>query len=613
MDYQQWRDEYWEIFECFKTSSSLHHWILLVLIELKDSSEQTHFILEESLKDLTGEIEEILDNVQKSRDEHLKIISKCHDCILTPNDEDLRQSLLNEILPQAKLPNDWLSYLIQMTDSQRSFLRRIVYQNIQARLAFVRFISKTYLDPTDSESYHHTSNPYYRQIMNEKNEINDKYNDLLAKYNELLAKKNKQFEYEFEQINQRLLENREINTQILKNTQTNSRILENKISDAYNCSFKKYNFYKQESENIKIELINAEQKALNLQAALEDATNKLTNAEKNALNLQAALEDATNKLTNAEGKASVLQAKLRDITNESTITDEMALDVTNKLKNTKKKALNLQAALGDATNVCLSDESNNYLQLKKDIIKFKKLVEAFIKVKGKSTIIQIKEKAANKLLLVYKFKKDKDTFKDDLRLILQSIIIGKIFSGIEKITDRDKNGKFICLEAAIMNHTDLMIKCTTELSQMRGVDDHITKMTRQKIYETLELHGFNSDHPFINSIRNNIMDEMNKYREILDEDRRKNVSKYAEELVRSGIKLWFCSQIQEPVVNIEWYKPGKPVDIDFMEGPWEHNNANNSVVELCYFPCISSKGEEPEIYCKSQVTIRTKPKSWNIF
>ncbi|CAJ0825532.1 2531_t:CDS:2 [Entrophospora sp. SA101] len=77
---------------------------------------------------------------------------------------------------------------------------------------------------------------------------------------------------------------------------------------------------------------------------------------------------------------------------------------------------------------------------------------------------------------------------------------------------------------AIMNHTDLMIKCTTELFQTRDIYDHITKMTRQKIYETLELYGFNSDHPFINSIRNNIIDEMNKYREILDEEKKRRMS-----------------------------------------------------------------------------------------
>ncbi|CAJ0651569.1 8506_t:CDS:2 [Entrophospora sp. SA101] len=70
---------------------------------------------------------------------------------------------------------------------------------------------------------------------------------------------------------------------------------------------------------------------------------------------------------------------------------------------------------------------------------------------------------------------------------------------------------------------------------------------------------------------------MNKYREILGEEKKKNVSKSAEELIRSG--------------------------------PWDIDDSNDNEVELCYFPCILSKGKETEIYYKFQVTIRKKSKS----
>ncbi|CAJ0838503.1 18018_t:CDS:2 [Entrophospora sp. SA101] len=261
--------------------------------------------------------------------------------------------------------------------------------------------------------------------------------------------------------------------------------------------------------------------------------------------------------------------------------------VKNELKNAEKKALTLEAALGDATNVRLSDDSpNSSLQLNKDITKFKKL-----------------------------FKKNNDTFKDVLGFILQSIIIYKVFSAIENITYRNKNGNFNYFETAIMNYTNEIIEWTTKLSQTRPGNDHVTKMTpikiRQQIYEALALRGFNNyNNKSINSIRDDIMNEMNKYREILDEDRKKNIYKNADELVRTGIKLWFRLKIQEPVVNIEWYKPGDAVDTNFMEGTWETNNINNFGVELCYFPCILSKGKETEIYYKSQVTIRKKTRGW---
>ncbi|CAJ0842557.1 11116_t:CDS:2 [Entrophospora sp. SA101] len=80
---------------------------------------------------------------------------------------------------------------------------------------------------------------------------------------------------------------------------------------------------------------------------------------------------------------------------------------------------------------------------------------------------------------------------------------------------------------------------------------------------------------------------MNKYREILGEEKKKN----------------------EPVVNTEWYERGCIVDTNFVEGPWDIDDSNDNEVELCYFPCILSKGKETEIYYKFQVTIRKKSKS----
>ncbi|CAJ0913542.1 18592_t:CDS:2 [Entrophospora sp. SA101] len=418
-------------------------------------------------------------------DEHLKIINECHNCISTPNNEDLRQSLLNKILPQTKLLNGWLPYLQQITDSQRTVLKTMAHQNIQARVAYIRAISKPHLDQIDSEGYHYTRNPYYRQVMNEKNEINDKYNELLANNNagrsnsdqgsshddegegtlqKKVGKMNKQFERELKRINQQLLENMEINTRILedmkenmkindKNTQSNAQILESV------------------KENKKINTLI------------------LTNTQINAQNLE------KNKKTNAQILENTQNLKSLDfecdrLFKENNFYKKELENIKNQLTNTEKKALNLEAALGDATNVRLSDESpNNSLQLKSDITKFKKLVENFIKVKGRH--IKIKEQAANDLLLKYRFKKNEDTFKDVLGFILQSIVIDIILSAIEKITDRDKNGNFNYLEAAIMDYTNSMIKWTTDLSQTKDGDDHVTKMTpikiRQQIYEALAL------------------------------------------------------------------------------------------------------------------------------
>nr|CAG8447212.1 162_t:CDS:1 [Entrophospora candida] len=604
MDYQQWRDEYWEIFDWFRVSNEPRIWILLVLVELKDSSEQTRDILRECLKDLAGETNEILDAMQNNPNEYVESINeclnKCHHCILTPDDVDLRLSLLDKIVTETELPNNFLTSLHEFTDSQQSVLRTMVHQNIQAKVAFIRTISGTHSAPENSEGYHCTNNPYYRQL-------NLKCSNLLAKHNELLtnnnakssnfgyedgetlpqkvSKMNEKFEREFDQINEQLLENKKTNIQILENMKENKKIDEQLLEN------KKTNIQILENmkENKKIDEQVLENKKVNTQIL----TQILENTEKIK-----SIEDGYDRLFK-ENK--FYKQGLETTKNELTIAE--------------KKVLNLQAALGDATNVRLSDESSNSsLQLGKDITKFKKLVEAFVKVKGKQ--VQIKEQAANSLLSEFGFKNDKATFKDVLGFILQRIVIDKVFSEIEKITSyKGKNGNFNYLEAAIIDYTNKIIEWTTKLSQTRDGDDHVAKMTpikiRQQIYETLTLRGFNtSDDAFINSIRNSIINEMNEYREILGEDRNKNVIKHADELVRFGIKLWFRLKIQEPIVDIKWYKPEEAVNTDFMEGPWEIDDINNYGVELCYFPCILSNGKETEIYCKSQVTIRKKSRSW---
>ncbi|CAH1767200.1 10876_t:CDS:2, partial [Entrophospora sp. SA101] len=339
------------------------------------------------------------DALESIPDEHLKIINECHNCISTPNNEDLRQSLLNKILPQTKLLNGWLPYLQQITDSQRTVLKTMAHQNIQAR-------------------------------------------DLLAKYNELLANKNA-----------------ESSNSDQKSSHEDEETLPQKVgkvNEQFECELEKIN--KQLLENKKLD----------------------------------------------------------------------AQIVKNELKNAEKKALTLEAALGDATN----------------------------------------------------FKKNNDTFKDVLGFILQSIIIYKVFSAIENITYRNKNGNFNYFETAIMNYTNEIIEWTTKLSQTRPGNDHVTKMTpikiRQQIYEALALRGFNNyNNKSINSIRDDIMNEMNKYREILDEGRKKTVSKHADELVRFGIKPWFCFEIQEPPVDIKWYGRGCIVDTNFMEGLCEMDDADS--------------------------------------
>src|SRR5438552_1407951 len=92
MEYTGADRDHWTVFEWFKNSNSLYHWILLVIVP-NYNSEQTRNVIKESLKDLKREIKEIFNNEKKSHDEHFKLISECHNYISSPNNKKLKDSL----------------------------------------------------------------------------------------------------------------------------------------------------------------------------------------------------------------------------------------------------------------------------------------------------------------------------------------------------------------------------------------------------------------------------------------------------------------------------------------------------------------------------------------
>ncbi|GBC29090.2 hypothetical protein GLOIN_2v1646262 [Rhizophagus irregularis DAOM 181602=DAOM 197198] len=79
---------------------------------------------------------------------------------------------------------------------------------------------------------------------------------------------------------------------------------------------------------------------------------------------------------------------------------------------------------------------------------------------------------------------------------------------------------------------------------------------------------------------------MDKYREMIDEERKKVLYSEAENVIRTGMKLWFCLKAQEPIPKIQWFKSGAHIETHLMEGSWESGNIKKNEVDFAFFPLI---------------------------
>nr|CAG8514905.1 14490_t:CDS:1 [Entrophospora candida]CAG8526532.1 2776_t:CDS:1 [Entrophospora candida] len=559
----------WNGLEWFKNShpfwfNDFLKWILLILYEPKDSQEQVH--IEKGLKVLKSEVDELLlCNVGNWPDIHKiipELFEKCNNWRLS-HDEPLKNSIINEIVKRLRLEQPFVKtlvdYLIQLQVPQRSVLRFMVHQNIQARVAFARTTLKPHLDTYASMSYHCTNNPYFKKIQVEKEEIDKKYNELTNKNEKL------------------------------------------KLDDAHTRS---------------------------LLQALDEESEQVENQLREQSNQLKKYKEKVNKLKEQNSRLSEEMNQLRDDFNsEIQQSFEKQESFKHETEKAKKEVLFLQSALGDATNIRISDKSlNGPLQIIKDIDKFKQLLEDFSKTKGSS--VEINESGARDLLLSYNVNinnMESRELKRILTSVLERLICQEVFSAAAEISkvnvEDEESSTDYHLESSIIYHTNALIRDTTNLSQKRDGNDYVAKITpikiRQQVYEALSLRAFNLadvEHPYITETVDKLVKEVNKYRKILDEKRKNNVRKSAEELVRFGFKLWFGLQAQEPTPKVKFNKPGGSIKPHLMQGAWDKEEIQNYEVELCYFPSIVSKiGDQLQIYNKSEVLIRPKSKSNKTF
>ncbi|CAB4438812.1 unnamed protein product [Rhizophagus irregularis] len=297
-----------------------------------------------------------------------------------------------------------------------------------------------------------------------------------------------------------------------------------------------------------------------------------------------------------------------------------------EIKALRQEAANHQAALGGIMDVGWRDnDSNNSMQLTRDIEKLQKDLDDFTRVKRSG--IEIKIDAANRLFEDYgcKLSKEKDNIKLILGAVLQQHLIKIILesadsyfkqifnNNIEKDQENDPTSCIIDdkLEAVILSRIKELIKLTTRFGETRtGTDGHsriLPTKLRQQIYAALGHRGFSkSDHPFITQLTKNIIDEMNKYRIIESADKNSKITTIIFQVIRI---FYFRLHTQDPVPSWEFYKNGDCFNPSVMDQIGQSDEGELEV-EICSFPAVALikdlDDEAKRVFTKAQVIVRPK-------
>ncbi|CAB4381862.1 unnamed protein product [Rhizophagus irregularis] len=594
--------EYWQ--------NDLVRWIILASEE-KKSSEQKN--IERGLDIIKKETDEIFNARMINSDSYnscLDLITRCRDIRGSNFDNNKRNELLNIIFEYLQMKFEDANLIIktigQMSGEQRSVLRFMTHQKIQSRIAFLRTTLKTHKSSNDMEGYHCTTNPYYGELFKLFNQkqaaitelqeaidiVKDSNSDLNNKYNELsvendgLREENSELEGQIQLLSQ------------ANQTKTSHESLIKELIE--NCNRMTLNDDKMKSEY--------ETQIKQLKSEYETQIKQLQERESK---MKPEYEAHVRRLQERNDKMkSVYEEHINQL-------QEEANELRKEAKSANDEASGYQAALGSATNVRWSDSTfNNPIQLTKDIEKFQHLLADFTKVKGKS--IKIDEDAAKQLLTKYECKANLNSkeIKNYLAAALQRMILEAIFKLADNLYSYAESFNSFNdgrLESFIVYYTQELVKYTNLLAKNREGKDSITTVTpvkiRQQVYAALGSRGFaKSNHPDMKKLAIDILNKMEKYREVVDEERKKTLHSEAEKIIRTGMQLWFCLKAQEPVPKIHWFKSGAHIQTHLMVGSWESENIKEIEVDFAFFPLIIAQNDtqDSQVFNKAQVFVRPK-------
>ncbi|PKY39138.1 hypothetical protein RhiirA4_452291 [Rhizophagus irregularis] len=283
--------------------------------------------------------------------------------------------------------------------------------------------------------------------------------------------------------------------------------------------------------------------------------------------------------------------------------------------NLKKEASEYQSALGDATSFHLGNQdSDTASKLSKDIGNLHHNLEKFCELKKGIEIINDQKEIDNFLKnydcsIKGAIKENKNLISGALERCIIEIIIKKAEEYFNH-EENDKNNKEVDeqgdkrqqqnLEAKIVKTTDLLLEMINSFSTIRTGNDKISKSTstklRQQIYGILGNRGFSNtvldesdgkEHPFVEKLRKEILDLMNRYRKIKDQEKLAEHEKIINDIIRQVVNIFFFRlKVQEPTAEWKWFPKDTEINTLTMDGPWDKDEYLS--VDICAFPLIGS-------------------------
>jgi hypothetical protein len=266
--------------------------------------------------------------------------------------------------------------------------------------------------------------------------------------------------------------------------------------------------------------------------------------------------------------------------------------------------------------VSLDDDMSSKKNLISDIHELIDMLSDFTMIQGSN--YKINDETVTSLLRTYECQVDYPSKRSKLVLgyILQYFAITTIIKEFRQYIQFARSCGEIdpTLESDIINVTENLIKYTELFSNNRKGEDGITNITpikiRQYVYSALSRRGLSDDHPLIKEIANKLMNEMNEFRLVLDEDINDELNDQAIQITHRVINI-FCFRLKTQAFELtyQFFKAGQDVDPLLMQGTFRNDDIRKLEVEVCGFPCIGILDcDKPnqKVFTKAQVITRSK-------
>ncbi|CAG8510067.1 14563_t:CDS:2 [Ambispora leptoticha] len=200
------------------------------------------------------------------------------------------------------------------------------------------------------------------------------------------------------------------------------------------------------------------------------------------------------------------------------------------------------------------------------------------------------------------------------RLTIETILI-KLANHIEsvlsrKITPASHNET---LEANLIKISNDFIEYAYDFGKSRSGTDELTKTLpvkiRQQAATILGTRAFHTSHPFITQLSRELLETMNQYRKISNQQKLHEIQQMIPQLIREVIRvLVFNLRAHDPSPDVKFFEAGESVDLEQMEGAFEPSESLNYEVEICAFPIIGTdlNTRNRKLFKKAQVYVVEK-------